>query len=277
MPTVTELRAECKRKGIKGYSKLKKAELEELCFKKSKLIKEKKSSKKERKITKKVITKSYLGGMNYLTEIKSEQYNKHIYIFGEAHNTKGECSRFKPVSKFIIEQISRGELKTVIDIFVESDYIDKKETDEITYTKRGELGALRTELKSCLLVVSKDKCIYPNIRAHYIDIRGSTISPFFNELFDLVFEMYYAREEKDTKEIKSVKLKFNELKEQYPISIENYGKTETKREYFEYFKSNYNHLLEKQLSKIVYPEIKDKIIRFTTNEFNIHFEKYKLF
>jgi len=60
--------------------------------------------------------------------MKSEKYNKHIYIFGEVHHKRGKCENFQAASDFIVEQIQenyRINPSRIIDIFIETDYIHK--------------------------------------------------------------------------------------------------------------------------------------------------------
>lgn len=121
---------------------------------------------------KREIKVDYIAGPVSLGEYYSAKYDKHFYIFGDRHARLSNCPKDKkvmPLSDFF-KLVTEQNVQKIIDIFLESEYIDK-------YTKDYKLtweGAYFQEVfqafESCLKL-DKGLCLYKNVRVHYGDIR----------------------------------------------------------------------------------------------------------
>ena len=107
----------------------------------------------------------YIVGPISFSEHYSEKYKKHIYIFGDEHVLKSTCPNRTSMSDAILDTLKNNPGK-IIDLFLEAPYF-KTEIDWYISDSYIHLPAIR----KCLNVIKKH-CPYPNLRAHYSDIRG---------------------------------------------------------------------------------------------------------
>ena len=104
---VKQLKAECKKKGIKGYSKMKKAQLETHCLNKEQLEKQKKVQKKvKKKVQKKVksMTVKQLKaeckrkGIKGYSKMKKAQLQNHCLVQNGGSNlTESDIKKFSKI------------------------------------------------------------------------------------------------------------------------------------------------------------------------------------
>lgn len=132
--------------------------------------------------------------LNYFT---SEEYNKHIYIFGEHHIKDDTCSIKGGVSSNVYDFINKNIKYSdkFIDIFIELPYTSKNYFKNNEYTEiesKYTLEKFEIKYKNCLYL--KEKCQYPNIRFHYTDIRSIKFlenKSFYMILSEIIVYLYY--------------------------------------------------------------------------------------
>ena len=112
-----------------------------------------------------------------------------IGIFGEIHSFKvKDCSSKIPQQKSILfhnflDMVLRSNQSRLYDFYFEERFIDKKISKErFGVYDRGMFGYIEGLLESCLLF-DKRSCDYPNLRAHYVDIRDVTGLENFAKLY----------------------------------------------------------------------------------------------
>jgi len=195
-------------------------------------------------------------------------HGKKIYLFGERHGQGLKCKQpGTRVSRFIVENIKNNP--RFIDLFIELPLLHR-EYKKIEYGRREEyeLDYIEFYFKECLKV--KKKCNFPNVRAHYSDVRKykSPISTFISELFDIITNQSYVGGM--GKVIN--KQKFIKLKNKFPNEVEEYKKLSTFRDFRNYFDSIFFPIkIQKQLDNI-----KDNDIKQQINEWFIGLFKDKL-
>ena len=130
----------------------------------------------------------YITGPVSLAEYYSEKYKKHIYIFGDRHITKSTCPNETSIPDIIVHTLKNNPNK-IIDLFMEAPFFKHETTWNLNnYVK------LSPDLRKCFNI-DKKHCPYPNLRAHYADIRPYTIDSkirhirhkflkFFNTILD---------------------------------------------------------------------------------------------
>ena len=126
-----------------------------------------------------------------LTEHVSNKYNRHIYIFGDMHVNKSTCSPDKSnwskmkIDDYIGEKILNTNKDKVIDIFSEVNQSNSF-VFNIFY-----LTNINYKFQPCYQSDRKD-CKYPNLRFHYVDIRGEKDAfETLTYLRDLIKQLQY--------------------------------------------------------------------------------------
>ena len=113
-----------------------------------------------------------------------------IGIFGEMHTFDRQCISELPKQKSILfhnflDMALRSNQDKLYDFYLEMNYIQKATGVSKFRRTSGTFGFIEGLLTYCLLF-DKRSCNYPNLRAHYVDIRYTAI----NENFDRVDELY---------------------------------------------------------------------------------------
>lgn len=109
-----------------------------------------------------------------VSEHRSTKYNKRIVVFGEQHVHKQGCGG-KKISQFLQEVVSSHPNKQ-FDLFLEIPYL----TQETEFPKEAtdDIERILLAFRNCFRY-TKGNCEYPNLRAHYTDMRIA------NQLTDL--------------------------------------------------------------------------------------------
>lgn len=136
----------------------------------------------------------YLSGITSITYMKSDAYNKRIYLFSDQHNNVGYCPNLEGVSLFsnwLEEVLSTTDV--FIDVFIETfdkgialdTFMSKTKApirdlsyDIQNWQARGEMVNTVKLLYNCFRLEGKD-CPYP-ARVHFTDIRPSVMNLFKN-------------------------------------------------------------------------------------------------
>ncbi len=117
-----------------------------------------------------------------LTEHRSAKYNKHIYLFGEKHYSKEGCKprKGKKVAQFFKELVQSNP-DDQIDLFLESPYL----SEDIPLPKMAtdDIDQILVTFNNCFSY-NKSQCEYPNLRAHYTDMRTATSKTELSILID---------------------------------------------------------------------------------------------
>ena len=121
---------------------------------------------------KKLVNKQIIIGPYKLTELVSNKYNKHIYLFYDEHVDKVTCSEDKDNYPKIeiqdyIEQIINSNKDKVIDIFLETSI---GEGIEVRFEK-SYLNYINEKYSPCYQS-DRRNCPYLNSRFHYVDMRS---------------------------------------------------------------------------------------------------------
>lgn len=150
------------------------------------------------------------------------------------------------IDEFINIELNRDK-SIYIDFFLETKY--KTKIDDCKDIRSGNsynLDMFDMKYKDCLCP-SKIKCLYKNIRFHYIDIRFNQ-NIFLNKLRESIFSDNFVS-------------KLNEIFKT-PESIE-YKNLKNKKDFLEYGLKEYSKSkLLKQYENIPYPEVKIKLLEF---------------
>ena len=141
-----------------------------------------------------------------MSEHYSSKYNKHIYILGDVHTTKG---RVCPPSKTLKNSINLanflGYLPTLnnpdgtpklIDYFFEIDFKNKLRPYVKPYGQ-SYIKYINEVFENCLKL-DKELCQYKNVRMHYADVRRTPeLLPFDEHYYYLEYiDKYYETKEK---------------------------------------------------------------------------------
>lgn len=207
----------------------------------------------------------YLNGIRSLSEHYSKKYNKHIYIFGEAHvqEYKDYCSfssrlpdsyqnekenKSLDISDFIISQLTNITDKP-IDFFLETPYLTKD--IKILKTSSYNIDKIREYFQNCFQV-SKINCKYLNIRFHYTDIRqivGQKDISLLISIHDLIRRL--------TKSNTCINNLENELKN---YNLLEYKSLKTKKDFMEYGLKTYHNKLTKNQENIKDEQVKKVLL-----------------
>ncbi len=117
-------------------------------------------------------SKTIIEGPVTLRELKSDIYNKWVYIFGDVHHHNIQCPEGViptiHITNFIIKTIKDNPDK-IIDLFIETSFINKSMPTRELHAD-SYLMDVTNSLKECLNI-NKDNCPYKNVRVHYTDVR----------------------------------------------------------------------------------------------------------
>lgn len=132
-----------------------------------------------------------LYGVSEVKIQKSEKYNMTVVSIGDSHSLDIDCTQSKTTissSDFIVNQIATAT--EFVDLYVETLYIFDYKPRLISSKARPKnyMGILHKNIRECF-DWDKNDCKYPNLRSHYIDLRGDYLDPFFNQ-FSMVFVKY---------------------------------------------------------------------------------------
>ena len=159
--------------------------------KKSSLKKSKKSSKKSSSKT-----RNYLKGPISMTQMSTTKYGGYkVLLFGDHHVKLAKCPNGKKTEEYIqnyIFDIVKLKFPEKIDLFIEEPY-EKNKLNSIVH-KNYNIGSYLAEtiLKNPCFSWDKTECStnFPNLRAHYTDLRQSMSEGITNETIkikDIIF------------------------------------------------------------------------------------------
>jgi len=111
----------------------------------------------------------FISGPYTLTYHTSKKYNKNIYVFGERHGFKNNCDPLNiPNTMSIVEYLKQLFINT--NVFIDFYLEEWRFTENITGTFY--IDKLRSMAQNC---IRQENCEYPLIRAHYFDLRQSSL------------------------------------------------------------------------------------------------------
>ena len=112
---------------------------------------------------------------------------KHIYLFGEQHFDKKNCEgNFRKVQDLFKEIVEHNPNRT-IDLFLEVAYL----TEGISMPEIGtsDIAGIVQTFQDCFSY-DKSKCSYPNLRAHYTDMRLSILGIEPTEFSEIISKLF---------------------------------------------------------------------------------------
>lgn len=120
----------------------------------------------------------YIEGPVTLTEHVSTKYNMRIYNFGDHHVHEGKCPpnvRRLPIDRFITLLVAMKDPEFV-DLYLETHYRDR--TMKFIDPPESNSYYLGNVIKAFWTCLQRRKgvCHLPNLRAHYVDIRRTTLT-----------------------------------------------------------------------------------------------------
>ena len=135
-----------------------------------------------------IIPHDFIIGPVSLTEfLATDGSSKHIYCFGDYHHhDSSSCPSDDMQNPIYINDFLRNTIlinsDKIIDLFLEIAFINR-ESPIKGENIHGDnfITGIENEFKGCF-EIDKSNCTFPNLRAHYSDIR---ISAYFNPLTDL--------------------------------------------------------------------------------------------
>jgi hypothetical protein len=137
------------------------------------------------------IRPNFIYGIYELEVLESEKYNMKILSLGDSHTLKYRCPsnvNAMSVVNFIKQEIIHSD--SYIDLFVELPYLSKSNKTGI---ELGEtyMQIIRDDFEDCF-TWTKDLCIYPHLRAHYIDLRHTIGNHKFLLFGTVITNLYYS-------------------------------------------------------------------------------------
>ena len=142
-------------------------------------------------------TPQFIAGPFSLTCHWSEEYKKMIYIFGEYHTNKTDCSEFPVypntsmiVEDFIYELIDKTDV--FIDIFLEVNSMKRKQKEYDSYdgiSRSRSISQLFDKLKKCIQYNTRHDNACRLARVNYVDVRGINNNQY-NEFYTYIFNIY---------------------------------------------------------------------------------------
>jgi len=134
----------------------------------------------------------FIGGPFSLTCHWSEEYKKMIYIFGEYHTNKADCSEFPNilVEDFIYELIDKTDV--FIDIFLEINSMKRKEKEYDSYdgiSNSRSISNLFNKLKKCIQYNTRHDNACRLARVNYVDVRSINDNSYDN-FYKYIFNIY---------------------------------------------------------------------------------------
>jgi hypothetical protein len=207
---------------------------------------------------------------NVLTDIvslsyhTSHVYKKKIYIFGESHNLKENCSIKKKNSCNVYDFIKHMfNIPKMMDMFLETPTIIKGGKYRKTLIESSPLMKFSNRFENCLDLIKK--CKNSNVRFHNTDVRKgkSKNLPFFMKLeINIVDTLFYAFRYHDLKIYKMALKEINELlsdsdRNEYIKNSKSYDL------FIPYLLNVYNKFkILRQLEKIPYKHVKNILTNY---------------
>jgi hypothetical protein len=204
----------------------------------------------------------HVDGVTMYCKLRSDRYNRVVYLFGEWHADKYTCT--PEVAQIMFPDLLEAYLlatTTPLDVFLESPYVDPGVVIPVhgdPYVRWQRSSDLYAE---CLKRI-KDKCPYrKNIRFHYADFRRTEVKPIaFYAALDTQLDSLRALLISNTT---GSRLSAQSLAKQMLLVIDKHKlfAGDTKTRVLETPK------LKKQLESIPDPEVREKILsRFDMDE-----------
>jgi hypothetical protein len=139
----------------------------------------------------------FIGGPFSLTCHWSEEYKKMIYIFGEYHTNKADCSEFPNmlVEDFIYELIDKTDV--FIDIFLEVNSMKRKQKEYDSYdgiSNSRSISQLFNKLKKCIQYNTRHDNACRLARVNYVDVRrinNNQYNDFYNYISNIYFMSFH--------------------------------------------------------------------------------------
>lgn len=172
----------------------------------------------------------------------SDKYDMKVYILDDSHTLARECpvkSSSISITDVIIEQVKKAPC--FVDLYLEIPYLN---VDKQTFRISDNNFIFRTAiaLKNCF-AYDKINCEYPNLRAHYVDMRRSHVYRKLNEIFSVILYTYHINSD-NVGTLKKIVVEFLNSKEYKRILTNKKSLTAEILERMEYSK------IPKQLSNI---------------------------
>jgi len=125
----------------------------------------------------------YISGPFTLSYQTSVEYNMNIYIFGEKHGNKNQCSDINTLDKSSYLNISEYlhllflNSSKFIDFYLEDELFRTVDSDR----NKNFLWMLGNDFDKCLNPTKRSECIYKTVRTHFVNARyiqnGKFLSP----------------------------------------------------------------------------------------------------
>ena len=211
----------------------------------------------------------FIGGPSSLTFHWSDKYQRQIYIFGEYHSSDIDCQKDEDSECIIPVEIFFDDLfkntNAFIDIFFEFPSYYKQDLygAETCYLDNDfRLSELFKKFNNCVHYKTRGHDDCRLARAHYFDIRIQSEKVinyddilWYERIVEDILNAYDSEEEQRKKFLLIYKL--IDLVPKFRTILENLNK-----EGFWRRQIRENKLINKELDKIEYPEIKEKILDF---------------
>ena len=211
----------------------------------------------------------FIGGPASLTFHWSDKYQRQIYIFGEYHSSNIDCQKDEesesiiPVEFFLYDLVRNTN--AFIDIFFEFPSYYKHDVygDETYYlADDSRLSELFKKFNTCVHYKTRGHDDCRLARAHYFDIRIQSQKVinyddilWYERIVEDILIAYDLEEEQRKKFLLIHKL--IELVPKFRTILESLNDEEFWRKQI-----RENKIINKELDKIEYPEIKEKILEF---------------
>lgn len=217
-----------------------------------------------------------LSDIRSITYMESKHYDKKIYIFGEIHKEFKLCDKNKIIEKcgdFIIRNLKTTD--KFIDLFIELPYIRPKELSDKYDIYKSKFQSYNIQsiidaFPNCFDPHRQKYCEYENIRFHMSDIRirwpkyNYKNPPFLRRLTALLTYPSKTRYLYDNYKvlIEFKNLINDEFDKEYPEEMKEYKSITTINQFITFLLKQYNFAkIYKQQEKIIYPEVKDILIK----------------
>lgn len=223
-----------------------------------------------------------LSSIMSVLHMKSEKYDKNIYIFGELHGINSNCFTFtkniENVGQFIINNIKISD--KFIDFFFELPFIKSKELEpnlELKSSSSTTLNMIENAFPGCFDLYKIDKCDYQNIRFHFANIRYQQSidiykNPTFLQVFSNLLIAPILHEYNNYEDFRELYKWFGyKLQSTYPTEYETYKNIGNMKDFIKFILTEYKQLLYKQQENIPFPEVKEILLETLFN--NIENEK----
>lgn len=217
---------------------------------------------------------NYIYNVKNIYQLTSNKMNMNIYLFGDVHSNKNTCEGYFPnsnVAYFLDQQIKTSTKH--LDIYVEEEIFSKLENKVDNKLDKYPLDIFIEDYIGCL-IKDKQKCKYPHIRVHSIDLRKTRTDNPLLKLLWLFFGIFNVITIPNPNNYETIKNNINEIK----IILENNKNIFTNKDKFiEVINNSFEQKLKKQELNIDDKELLNKIINYSNENWlnNIVNEEFK--